>query len=86
MSEITTIQEANVARLREIDPARVFVNAVDPPTQRSCDTDSHHGKGVCYLYAQDSSEVDVLCLDCAITTAEIWLIVGIEYIIIEVAQ
>lgn len=70
---MTTIQEANVAHLRAIDPERIEVSAVPMPAQHSCDTDSHHGKGVCYLRAEGDLHVDVLCLACAVVVAQGWL-------------
>jgi hypothetical protein len=70
---MTTIQEANVAHLRAIDPERIEVSAALTPAQYSCDTDSHHGKGVCYLRAEGGLRVDVLCLACAVIVAQGWL-------------
>jgi hypothetical protein len=86
MHDVITIQEANVAQLRELDPKRVSVDLGEAPAQRSCDTDSLHGKGVCYLLAQGEQEVDVLCLTCALLTAEVWLTSDVEYVMIAVAQ
>jgi hypothetical protein len=86
MVDVLTIQEANVAELRELDPKRVYVEAGSMPATRSCDTDSQHGKGVCYLLAQGEQEVDVLCLTCALLTAEVWLTSDVEYVMIAVAQ
>jgi hypothetical protein len=70
-----SIQEANAARLRALDPQRVFVYEVDTPARVSCDTDFLHGKGVCYLMHSDGQEVDILCLACAVTEVEGWLLV-----------
>jgi hypothetical protein len=86
MTYVTTIQEANIARLRELDPKRVYVEAGSKPATRSCDTDSQHGKGVCSLLAQGEQEVDVLCLACTLLTAGVWLTSDVEYVMIAVAQ
>jgi hypothetical protein len=86
MTDVITIQEANVAELRELDPRRVSVDLGEAPAQRSCDTDSQHGKGVCYLLAQGEQEVDVLCLACALLTAEVWLTTDVEHLTIVVAR
>jgi hypothetical protein len=86
MTDVITIQEANVAQLRELDPKRVTVEVGEAPAQRSCDTDSQHGKGVCYLLAQGEQEVDVLCLACALLTAEVWLATDVEHLTIVVAR
>ena len=86
MIDVITIQEANVAELRELDPRRVFVEVGEAPAQRSCDTDSLHGKGVCYLYVEGEPVVDVLCLACTLLTAEIWLAADIEHLTIVVAR
>jgi hypothetical protein len=70
---VTTIQEANVAHLRAIDPERIEVSAAPTLAPCSCDTDFHHGKGVCYLRAEGSLRVDVLCLACTVIVAQGWL-------------
>jgi hypothetical protein len=86
MVDVLTIQEANVAELRELDPRRVSVEVGEAPAQRSCDTDSQHGKGVCYLYVEGEPVVDVLCLACALLTAEVWLATDVDHLTIVVAQ
>ena len=86
MIDVITIQEANMAVLRELDPRRVSVDLGEAPAQRSCDTDSLHGKGVCYLYVEGDPVVDVLCLACTLLTAEIWLAADIEHLTIVVAR
>jgi hypothetical protein len=86
MLDVITIQETNVVQLRELDPKRISVEIGEAPAQRSCDTDSQHGKGVCYLLAQGEQEVDVLCLACALLTAEVWLTADIEHLMIVVAR
>lgn len=68
-----SIQEANIARLQALDPQRVFTCAVDMLARVNCDTDSLHGKGVCYLLADGCQQVDVLCMACAVPVAEGWL-------------
>jgi hypothetical protein len=68
-----TIQEANVARLREIEPKRVFVAEADLDSTRFCGTDFLHGKAVAWLLPDGSQEVDVLCMPCAVRVTELWL-------------
>jgi hypothetical protein len=84
--DVITIQEANMAVLRELDPRRVSVDLGEAPAQRSCDTDSLHGKGVCYLYVEGEPVVDVLCLACTLLTAEIWLTSDVEHLTVVVAR
>ena len=74
MNDTTTIQEANVARLQEIDPVRVNVFPTIYDAARNCDTDSAHGKAVCVLLPYyGSPRADKLCLVCAVTCVELWL-------------
>jgi hypothetical protein len=68
-----TIQEANVARLQEIDPDRVFVDEAEVDSTRNCETDALHGKAVAWLLADDRQEVDILCITCAVQFTESWL-------------
>jgi hypothetical protein len=84
---MTTIQEANVAHLRELDPDRVLVVLMQAPTRQNCDTDSHHGKGVCWMLAQLDQEPCTLCLSCAIVAAEKWLTSDVcDYLTIAVTR
>jgi hypothetical protein len=71
MNKTQTIQEANVAELEKIDPTRITV--VPLATESFMDCDLCPTKGVCYLTAEGSKTVDILCLKDAIRVAEMWL-------------
>jgi hypothetical protein len=71
---MTTIQEANVAHLRAIDPERIYVHAMDLPCRQNCANDYLHGKGVVLIWPYGGADADPLCLACAIPVAEGWLV------------
>jgi hypothetical protein len=73
MNNTPTIQDVNVATLREIDPQRVYVEAIETFCVRRCGTDYLHGKGVVSIWPDGRPMLDYLCLACAIPVVEGWL-------------
>lgn len=73
MNDTMTIQDANVAMLRTIDPERVYVAAVELECGVRCDSDYLHGKGVVAVWPEGQRCADTLCLACAMPVIEGWI-------------
>lgn len=68
-----TIQDANMDRLKEIDPYRMAVVKIPLNALYTCSIDEQDGKGVCVLLPDWQSGWDALCLKHAIEVATQWL-------------
>jgi hypothetical protein len=87
MNATTTIQDATVARIREISGVASAVldcNAFDAPAIRDCD----HGcrtKGVCNITDADGEMFD-LCLACTVPVVESRMLEPEAYVAVDVLR
>lgn len=73
MNTTMTIQDANVIRLREINPERVYVETIELAARQACDTDYLHGKAVVSIWPEGHPYLDAVCMACAVPAIEGWL-------------
>lgn len=73
MNSTMTIQDANVAALRAIDPERVYAEAVGLECRAPCDTDCLHGKAVVSIWPEGHPYLDAVCMACAVPAIEGWI-------------
>jgi hypothetical protein len=82
-----TIQEANVAHLRALDPERVYIESTEVLCVQCCDNDHLHGKGVVRVWPEGKPLNDALCLACAESVVAGWLALdSCDYVTIIVAR
>jgi hypothetical protein len=85
MNTTMTIQDANVIRLREINPERVYAEAVGIEARQACDTDFLHGKAVVSIWPEGHPYLDAVCMACAVPVIEGWLTLDVcDYVTVRV--
>ena len=87
MNVTMTIQDANVARLREINPDSVYAEAIDIESRQTCDTDFLHGKAVVSIWPEGHPYLDAVCMACAVLIIEGWITSDVcDYVVVQVLR